>query len=323
MQHTSILPPDQRIPVGISACLMGQEVRYNGGHKRSRYCLQVLSECFDFRPFCPELAVGLGVPREPIRLVGDPEAPRARGTENPELDVTEALAEKGRQVASRMPDLCGYILIKGSPSCGMERVKIYHENGIPNAAGRGIFAAELMKTNPLLPVEEEGRLHDAVLRENFITRVFALHRWKREVEAEPSYHALIQYHSRSKYLLMAHSYQGYRELGRFLAQAHDLPLEEAMTTYISGFMSHMSRRAKRRNHVNVLMHVLGYLKKSIDGDCKRELLEVIERYRRAEVNLVVPLTLLQHYLNRFGSDYIRSQSYLDPHPYQLGLRNDI
>ncbi|GGO79736.1 hypothetical protein GCM10011348_14770 [Marinobacterium nitratireducens] len=323
MEHTPIMQPEERIPVGISACLMGEEVRYNGGHKRSRYCLDVLAECFVFRPFCPELAVGLGVPREPIRLVGDPEAPRARGSENENLDVTEALAEKGRMVATRMQDLCGYILIKGSPSCGMERVKIYHENGIPNAAGRGIFAAALMDANPLLPVEEEGRLHDAVLRENFITRVFALQRWKQEVETDPSYHALIQYHSRSKYLLMAHSYQGYRELGRFLAEAHALPLEEAMSTYIGRFMAHMARRASRKSHVNVLMHVLGYLKKSIDGDCKRELLEVIERYRRSEVNLVVPLTLLQHYLNRFGNDYIRSQSYLDPHPYQLGLRNYI
>jgi len=302
---------------------MGEQVRYNGGHKQSRYCLDVLAECFDFKPLCPELSIGPGVPREPIRLVGEPEAPRAQGTEHPDLDVTEALAQKGRLIATRMKDLCGYILIKGSPSCGMERVKIYHANGIPNAAGRGIFAAALMAANPLLPVEEEGRLHDPVLRENFITRVFALHRWKHEVEAQPSYHALIRYHSHSKYLLMAHSYRGYRELGRYLAEAHQLPLDEAMATYIGRFMAFMAHRASRRSHVNVLLHVLGYLKKSIDRDCKQELLDVIERYRRAEVHLVVPLTLLQHYLKRYGSDYIRSQSYLDPHPYQLGLRNYI
>ncbi|MFC6669168.1 YbgA family protein [Marinobacterium aestuariivivens] len=323
MHESPILAEVDRIPVGISACLLGEKVRYNGGHKRSSYCLEVLADCFDFKPFCPELAVGLGVPREAIRLVGDPAAPRALGTQHPDLDVTDALAEKGRDLASRMPDLCGYILIKGSPSCGMERVKIYHENGIPNAAGRGIFAAALMAANPLLPVEEEGRLHDPVLRENFITRVFALNRWKTEVEADPGYHALLQYHSRSKYLLMAHSYEGYRQLGRYLAEAHSLPLQEAMDTYIAGFMAHMAQRASRKSHVNVLMHILGYLKKSIDSDCKQELLDVIERYRRAEVHLVVPLTLIKHYLKRYGSDYIQQQSYLDPHPYQLGLRNFI
>jgi uncharacterized protein YbgA (DUF1722 family)/uncharacterized protein YbbK (DUF523 family) len=323
MHRTPILPEEHRIPVGISACLMGEKVRYNGGHKRSVYCLDVLADCFSFKPFCPELAVGLGVPREPIRLVGDAASPRALGTKDAALDVTAGLAEYGQRIAGSMPDLCGYIVIKGSPSCGMERVKVYHANGMPNGAGRGIYTDALMRANPLLPVEEEGRLHDPVLRENFITRVFALHRWKQQVEAQPSYHALLQFHSHSKYLLMAHSYEGYRTLGRYLADAHQLPLEEAMQTYIQGFMEHMTKCATRNSHVNVLMHVFGYLKKEIDADTKQELLASIEQYHRGDVHLIVPLTLLKHYLKRHGSDYIRQQSYLDPHPYELGLRNYI
>lgn len=323
MSELAVETPAQPIPVGISACLMGEKVRYNGGHKRSSYCLDVLSECFNFKPFCPELAVGLGVPREPIRLVGDAASPRALGTRDPSIDVTEPLAAQGRAVAAALPDLCGYIVIKGSPSCGMERVKVYHPNGMPNGAGRGLFIDALMHANPLLPVEEEGRLNDPVLRENFIARVFALHRWKQQVEAEPSYHALLQFHSQSKYLLMAHSYEGYRTLGRYLAEAHSEPIEVAMQTYISGFMEHMSHCATRNSHVNVLMHVFGYLKKTIDSQCKQEILDSVAEYHRGEVHLVVPLTLLRHYLKRHGSDYIKQQSYLDPHPYKLGLRNYI
>ncbi len=323
MQEPAVEATETLIPIGISACLMGEKVRYNGGHKRSQYCLDVLSECFSFKPFCPELAVGLGVPREPIRLVGEADHPSALGTKDPSLDVTEALREQGRGVAAASQDLCGYIVIKGSPSCGMERVKVYHPNGMPNGAGRGLFIDALMRANPLLPVEEEGRLNDPVLRENFIARVFALHRWKQQVEAKPSYHALLQYHSRSKYLLMAHSYEGYRILGRYLAEAHDQPIEVAMQTYISGLMEHLSHCATRNSHVNVLMHVFGYLKKAIDSQCKQEILDSIDEYHRSEVHLVVPLTLLRHYLKRHGSDYIKQQFYLDPHPYKLGLRNYI
>jgi uncharacterized protein YbgA (DUF1722 family)/uncharacterized protein YbbK (DUF523 family) len=323
MNASSQTAEELRIPIGISACLMGEKVRYNGGHKRSAYCLDVLSDCFSFKPFCPELAVGLGVPREPIRLVGDAAAPRALGTRDPSLDVTAPLADQGRSVAAAWPDLCGYIVIKGSPSCGMERVKVYHANGMPNGAGRGLFIEALMRANPWLPVEEVGRLNDPVLRENFLTRVFALNRWKQEVEADPGYHALVQFHSYSKYLLMAHSYEGYRILGRHVAQAHALPLHDALQTYIRVFMEHMTHCATRNSHVNVLMHVFGCLKKVIDGPCKQEILACVEQYHRGEVHLIVPLTLLRHYLNRHGSDYIKQQSYLDPHPHKLGLRNYI
>lgn len=226
-----------RIPVGISSCLLGEPVRYNGGHKRSRYCLEVLAECFDFEPFCPELAIGLGVPREPIRLVGAAnELPRALGTRDGRIDVTEPLLETGYRIARERSHLRGYILMKGSPSCGMERVRVYHPNGMPNSADSGLFVRALREANPVLPIEEEARLNDAVLRENFMARVFAFDDWKTRVEADPSYHQLLQFHSRQKYLLMAHHYQGYRELGRYLAEARTLPLEQLMAQYLALFM---------------------------------------------------------------------------------------
>lgn len=314
----------RKIPVGISSCLLGQEVRYNGGHKRSRYCQDVLSDCFEFEPFCPEMAIGLGVPREPIRLVGEAdETPRAVGTVDSSIDVTEPLLQAGHDLAKARSHLRGYILMKGSPSCGMERVKVYHPNGMPNTSDSGVFVRALRESNPALPVEEEARLNDAVLRDNFIARVFAFDDWKTTVETDPSYHNLIQFHSRQKYLLMAHHYEGYRELGRYLAEAHDLPLEQAMNEYILAFMRHMTHRATRKTHTNVLMHMLGYMKKSLDPQTKQELLDNIDEYRLGQVPLVAPLVLLKHYLKRYGGDYICEQTYLNPYPHELGLRNYI
>lgn len=316
--------PEHKIPVGISACLTGEKVRYNGGHKQSRYCLDVLQDCFEFKLFCPEVAAGLGVPREPIRLVGlAGELPRALGTNDPDMDATDDLLSVGTRFAEQNTALRGFILMKGSPSCGMERVKVYHPNGMPNTADQGLFVRALRQVNPVLPLEEEARMNDAVLRENFIVRVFAYDDWKTSVESEPSYHAIIQFHSRQKYLLMAHHYEGYRELGRYLADAHDQPLAEVMQHYLLRFMHHLSCKANRKTHTNVLMHLLGYLKKEIDSDCKQELIDAIEQYRQGHVHLVVPLTLLKHYIKRYGSDYIRAQTYLNPHPHELGLRNYI
>ncbi|MFW1677170.1 YbgA family protein [Pontibacter sp. JAM-7] len=312
------------IPVGISACLMGQKVRFDGGHKRSRYCLDVLSECFEFKSFCPEVAVGLGTPREPIRLVDMPQGRRVVGTKDPSIDVTDALKDYAEQVYQAAPELCGYILMKGSPSCGMERVKVYHANGNPNVAGSGLYAERLMQLHPALPVEEEGRLQDAVLRENFITRVFVYHDWKTDVVPELSLHKMLQFHSRHKYQLMAHHYQGYRVLGRFLAQeAPRLPVAEAAETYLKELMAFLRRPATRKTHSNVLMHIMGYLKKHLDSATRHDLLSAIEDYRTKKVHLVVPLSLLQHYLKRYGSEYILSQAYLNPYPHELGLRNYI
>ncbi|MGH1460945.1 MAG: YbgA family protein [Neptuniibacter sp.] len=312
------------IPVGISSCLLGHEVRYDGGHKRSKYCLNILSDCFEFVPFCPEVSIGLTVPREPIRLVGRSDSPRVVGVKNPELDVTDKLTAYADSVSESHKELSGYILMKGSPSCGMERVKVYHENGMPNEAGSGVYAAQIMRNNPALPVEEEARLNDPVLRENFITRVFVYSCWQDEVMQSPSLHEVLQFHSRHKYQLMAHSYTGYKKLGQYLAnEAPKKPIAEVLSEYILELMGHLKNRANRKTHTNTLIHIMGYLKRDIDSETKQDLLEAIEQYRNSQVNLVVPLALLKHYLKRHGSDYINSQAYLNPYPYELGLRNYI
>ncbi|SDI80406.1 YbgA family protein [Billgrantia gudaonensis] len=321
---TDQLEADAGIPVGISACLMGEQVRYNGGHKRSRYCLDVLAERFRLEPFCPELEAGLGVPRDPIRLVGKPgEDPRLVGTKDPSLDVTERLAEVSERFVEQHRHLRGFILMKGSPSCGLERVKVYHDNGMPSHSDSGAFVRALRLHYPELPLEEEARMNDAVLRENFITRVYAFDDWKRHVEPAPSHHVLLQFHSRQKYLLMAHHVEAYRELGRYLADAGRRPLEEAMQHYLQRFMAALSRPATRKTHANALMHVLGYLKRSLDGEIRQDLLAAIEDYRQGHVHLAVPIRMINHYIKRHGSDYVRAQTYLDPHPYELGLRNAI
>lgn len=314
---------DLPIRVGISSCLTGEEVRFDSGHKRDAYIMGTLAQYFELVPYCPEMAVGLGVPRPPIRLVGDPEAPRARGTRDPDLDVTDELAAYGRGVAARSGDLSGYILKRGSPSCGMERVKVYLENGHPGGQGRGVFARALMEALPLLPVEEEGRLGDPVLRENFIERVLVYHRWQRLTGGGLTPAALVDFHTRHKLLVMAHSQEAYRRLGRLVAEAGSRPIAELGEAYIAELMSALARKVKRGQHVNVMMHLLGFLKPHLDAGDKAELLETFEAYRRGRLPLVVPITLLKHHFRRHPEPYVERQVYLSPHPAELMLRNPL
>ena len=312
------------IRIGISACLLGNPVRFNGGHKESRLCSEVLSRHFEFVPLCPEVAIGMGTPREAIRLVGDPAAPRARGSRRAELDVTDALDAYGREVATRHDDLCGYILMQKSPSCGMQRVKVYQDNGYPTeGGGSGIFAAALMRARPDLPVEEDGRLNDPVLRENFLTRVFAYAEWQRLQAAGLTARSLIAYHSRYKYQLLASSPQHYRRLGRMLADLGRADLPELAARYFSELMAGLRVTASRGTHSNVLQHLVGYLKKALSREERHEMQQLIEQYRSGIVPLVVPLTLLKHHFRRHPDPYVASQAYLQPHPEDLSLRNAI
>ena len=209
MSIVNISKPEKKIAVGISACLLGHKVRYNGGHKRSSFCMNTLADYFNFVPVCPEVGIGMGTPREPIRLVGSGDSYQAVGVDTAERDVTDSLLQYGVDKASELKELSGYILMQKSPSCGMERVKIYHPNGHPSGfSGSGLYAKGLQSANPLLPVEEEGRLHDPVLKENFFMRVYAYHRWQTEVAADPSYKAIGLFHGAYKYVLMAHSIEG-------------------------------------------------------------------------------------------------------------------
>ncbi|SFA93999.1 YbgA family protein [Azotobacter beijerinckii] len=316
--------PPHLLRIGISACLLGEPVRFNGGHKESRLCSEVLARHFEFVPVCPEVAIGLGTPREPIRLVGETANPRALGTVNRERDVSEALAAYGRGTAARLDDICGYILMQKSPSCGMERVKVYQPDGRPaEGGGRGLFAAALMQARPDLPVEEDGRLNDPVLRENFLTRVFAYAEWQRLRQTGLTRQALVGYHSRYKYQLMATHPLQYQALGRLIAGLGRQPLEEIAPRYFSQLMEALKKTATRGTHSNVLQHLCGYLKRVLSAAEKQELQQLIDQYRQGTVPLVVPLTLIKHHFRRHPDAYIAQQAYLQPHPEALGLRNAL
>jgi len=312
-----------RIRIGISSCLLGQEVRYDGSHKHNEYITASLGQFFEFVPFCPEVAIGMGVPRPTIRLVKSGHAVHARGVKDPQLDVTEKLIAYADKVAPKTRALSGYILKKNSPSCGMTRVKLYSPRGMPDGTTSGLYAGRLMTHCPELPFEEEGRLMDPVLRENFIERVFVYHRWQQLVAGRVTPGKLVEFHTRHKFIVLAHDEKAYRELGRMIAAAGSGAARELGARYIARLMEALKKPATRARHTNVLQHVAGFFKQHLDGADKRELQEVITNYHRGQLPLVVPITLLRHYLRRFPDSYLTDQFYLAPHPDELMLRNQI
>jgi len=313
----------EKIPVGISSCLLGQEVRFDGGHKRDSYVMGTLSDYFAFVPFCPEAAVGLGIPRQPIRLVRRGEEIRAVGVRTPELDPTDDLAAFANRTVSQLGHISGYILKNASPSCGMERVKVYNDKGMPDRVGVGVFAGVVLKSLPLLPVEEEGRLGDSVLRENFIERVFVYRRWQQMMRDGLTPNELVEFHSDHKYLILAHNQEAYRQLGRMVADSGKADLKQLAADYVSLLMNTLKRPATPRQHVNVLQHLLGYLKEHLDKTDREEMTETIEQYRRGLLPLIVPITLIRHHFRRHPEPYVMRQYYLSPHPKELMLRNRI
>ncbi len=310
----------KKIPVGISSCLLGQPVRYDGGHKRDSYINGTLAQYFDFQAFCPEVAIGMGTPRPAIQLAKMNKEIRSVGVKNPDWDVTDQLLNYANAQKVTHADLCGYILKKDSPSCGMERVKVYINNQ-PQKMGTGIYAEAMMRNNPLLPVEEEGRLGDPKLRENFIRRVYVLYRWKQLMAEGVTASGLTRFHARHKLILMSH--ENYADLGQLLATVTKINVNEVAQSYIVLLMNALRKVASRKSHVNVLQHIQGYLKKELDADDKAELCEVIERYRQGEVPLIVPLTLLKHHFRKNPDPYIEDSYYMSPYPQELQLINDI
>ncbi|WP_426118270.1 YbgA family protein [Pseudomonas sp. DSP3-2-2] len=310
--------------LGISACLLGAEVRFNGGHKESHLCTRALTEYFEFVPACPEVAIGMGIPREPIRLVGDAEHPQALGSVNRELNVTQALADYGVQMATELGDISGYIFMQKSPSCGLERVKVYRENGAPvDGGGRGIYAQAFCARHPNLPVEEDGRLNDPVLRENFVTRVFAYAAWHELLNAGLTRRSLTEFHSRYKYQLMANDPVQYKALGNLLGNMGRSDPKDIAAQYFSDLMSALKKCATRRTHTNVLQHLTGYLKQTISPADKQEIQQLITQYHQGIVPLIVPLTLLKHHFRQHPDPYVALQVYMQPHPENLSLRNAI
>ena len=310
--------------LGISRCLLGDEVRFDGGHKRDSFLTDVFGRYVEWVPVCPEVEAGLGTPREAMRLVGDSQNHRLV-TIKSGTDHTRALETlTTNRIAQLMElDLSGYVFKKGSPSCGIERVRIYNEHGMPNRNGVGLFARAFIAQFPLIPVEEEGRLCEPTLRENFIERVFCYRRWQDLVQNGVTRQALVQFHTIHKYLLLAHSPQQYEVLGRLVGQAHQHRPEDLIHRYGELFMKALAVKATVRKHVNVLQHILGYFKERLGAREKAELLVVIGDYHQGLTPLIVPLTLIKHYVQTYEVDYIRDQVYLSPHPKELMLRNHV
>lgn len=310
--------------LGISRCLLGDEVRFDGGHKRDNFLTDVFSRYVEWVPVCPEVEAGLGTPREAMRLVGDPAHPRLL-TITSGQDHTRALEKMTANRLEELGDLhlSGFVFKRGSPSCGVERVRVYTEQGMPSRSGAGLFARAYVERFPLIPVEEEGRLSDAPLRENFIERVFCYRRYQDLLESGVTRQAVVRFHTIHKYLLMAHSPQHYQALGRLVGQAERHRPKELAHRYGDLFMKALAMKATVRKHVNVLQHILGYFKGRLAARDKAELLGVIGDYHRGLTPLIVPLTLIKHYVHLFEVHYIRDQVYLNPHPKELMLRNHV
>jgi uncharacterized protein YbgA (DUF1722 family)/uncharacterized protein YbbK (DUF523 family) len=310
--------------IGISACLLGQKVRYDGGDKRDRFLTETFGLHVEWIPVCPELEVGMGVPREPVRLMGNVSDSRMIA-ERSGKDWTSAMHRFAVQRirALKELELSGYIFKKDSPSCGMERVRVYNRERIPNRAGRGLFAGAVMTELPLLPVEEEGRLNDPILRENFVERIFAYHRWQRYAHQRKSVRSLVDFHTRHKLLVWAHSEPHYRKLGRIVAQAKQSPIAAPYEQYSRLFMEGLACHATARKHGNVLHHMMGYFSKELSKEEREELLELVNDFRQRLIPLVVPLTLFRHYVKKYRVTYLENQIYLQPSPKELMLRNHV
>jgi len=299
------------IKVGVSACLLGEKVRYDGGHKHDRYITDTLGKFFTFVPVCPEVESGMTIPREAMRLEGDPAAPRLM-TRISRIDKTEQMLSFCRSKVAELEkaDLCGFIFKKDSPSSGLFRVKVYDDKGMPKKSGSGLFAAAVAKQLPLLPMEEDGRLFDANLRENFIERVFSYHRWKDFLGDSPDIGSLVAFHTRQKLLMMAHSPKHYREMGVLVAHAKEIDRQQLFHRYEELLMTGLAMHATTKKNTNVLQHIMGYFKKELSPEEKSELGELITSYHDHLVPLVVPLTLLRHYVKKYKQPYLQEQIYL-------------
>lgn len=313
-----------KIKLGISSCLLGNKVRYDGGHKQDNFLKNILGKYVEWYPVCPEVECGLSIPREAMRLVGDIDSPRLV-TIKTGIDFTDKMQ---KWIVQKLKDLervglCGFVFKSKSPSSGMRAVKVYGQNGIPVNKGVGLFARAFMNRFPLIPVEDEGRLNDAALRENFIERIFVYYRWQRLVSEGLTPSKIIDYHSCHKFLILSHSVEHYRILGKLLAEQKQYELEKLQSLYITSLMEGLKKIATVKKNVNVLQHIMGYFKDKISADEKQELLELIDNYHKGFLPLIVPVTLLNHYVRLYDEPYIKRQYYLNPHPIELMLRNHV
>jgi uncharacterized protein YbgA (DUF1722 family)/uncharacterized protein YbbK (DUF523 family) len=324
MQEKDRTGEKTKIRLGISQCLLGDKVRYDGGHKLDRFLTDTLGQWVEYVPVCPEVECGMPVPRESMRLEGNPQSPRLV-TNNTGLDKTDQMVNWARKrvIELEKEKLLGFIFKSGSPSSAMERIRVYNNKDMPSRNGVGLFARIFMEHFPILPVEDEGRLHDPVLRENFIERIFAHSRWRDILGRRKVRGDLIEFHTRHKLLILSHSSRHYREMGRLVARAQQLPLREVFAQYEKSLLEALKIRATPKKHANVLMHMMGYFKKQLSSDEKEELRDIIDLHRREQIPLIVPITLMNHYVRKYDQPYLKEQFYLNPHPGELQLRNHV
>ncbi|MBW2095411.1 MAG: DUF523 and DUF1722 domain-containing protein [Deltaproteobacteria bacterium] len=312
----------EKIRIGVSTCLMGEAVRYDGEHAHDRYLTNTLGQFVEFVPVCPEMEAGFGVPREPIRLVGNPASPRLM-TVNTKKDLTDSMMTLARKRVRELEveDLSGFIFKSKSPSCGMERVKVYSASGRPVKKGTGLFAKAFMAHFPLIPVEEDGKFHDPRLRENFFERIFTLKRWRHTLAMRKSLARLVAFHTAHKMLILSHSTKHYREMGKLVGRAKGKKITDIYNCYESLLVEALGLRATVKKHSNVLRHMMGYFKKQLSSDEKQELLDVIRGYHDELLPLIVPITLFKHSVRKYKEPFLATQLYLTPHPLELKLRN--
>lgn len=309
------------IEIGISACVLGEKVRFDSGHKLSRFVTKELAPFFNFVPVCPEVGMGMTVPRPTIRLMSNAERIALVETKDETKDYTDGMLEFSSNKVDELKqqELCGYIVCAKSPTCGMERVKVYSKGGA-SKEGIGLYTQVLMTEMPWLPVEEDGRLNDPILKENFVSRVFSLRDFYDSMDGEPTAGKIVAFHSRYKLTLMAHKPEAYKELGQLVARVADYEPQEFFELYRLKFMQALTNRASRKNNSNVLMHIQGYFKKWLSTQEKQELRRIIDEYRDGVLPLLSPLTLIKHYLALYPDAYLQQQKFLDPHPQELRLR---
>jgi uncharacterized protein YbgA (DUF1722 family)/uncharacterized protein YbbK (DUF523 family) len=315
---------DDPIRIGISTCLLGEKVRYDGGHKLDRFLVDTLGKYVEYVPVCPEAECGFGIPREAFHLTGDPDSPRLV-TVRSQIDYTERMTDWAEKRVRDLEKegLCGFIFKSNSPSSGMERVKVYNEKGVPSKKGVGIFANIFMRHFARIPVEEDGRLHDPGLRENFIERIFTMKRWRDLLRQERRVGGIVKFHTHHKLLILSHSEKIYRTMGKVVAGGKGMPLQDLYEEYEGLLMDALRLKTTVRKNTNVLHHMMGYFKKQLSADEKQELLEIIEEYRSGHIPLIVPVTLINHFVRKYGQPYLRDQVYLNPHPIDLQLRNHV
>ncbi len=315
---------EERIKVGISSCLLGEKVRYDGGHKLDHYLKETLGKYVEWVGVCPEVETGFPVPREAMRLIGEPGHPRLvtirTGIDHTNLMLQWA-EEKLKKIQSEK--LCGFVFKSKSPSSGMKGVKVYNSAGIPSKTGTGIFAKAFIDRFPLLPVEDDGRLQDPSLRENFIGRIFIYKRWQEFIGTGGFVKDLVSFHTSHKFLILSHSPKHYTILGRLVANAGKYKPEELQGEYLKSLMEGLRLIATVKKNTNVLQHISGYLKRFLSPDEKQELNEIISDYHKGLIPLIVPVTLLNHYVRKYNEGYLKRQFYLNPHPIELMLRNHV